>query len=157
MIPGIMGNGVQIRRVDLDEILDLRHRILRQGLPRDAAVFDGDRSEQAAHFGAFDDGVLIGCATLHMSRWENQPAWQLRGMAVASSHQKKGVGRQLLRFIDSDLAAAGDERVLWCNARVPAAPFYERLGWVIMSEAFVIPTAGPHFRMLKHKPNAPAF
>lgn len=141
--------GVQIRRVTLDEILDLRHRLLRQGLPREAAIFDGDRSEQAAHFGAFDDGALVGCATLHGSKWENNPAWQLRGMAVTESHQKRGVGRQLLRFIDSESVNAGDERRLWCNARVPAAPFYEKLGWVVVSEVFEIPTAGPHVRMLR--------
>ena len=140
---------MEIRRVNLEEILDLRHRILRRGLPPESAIFDGDRSEQAAHFGAFQGGALIGCATLHLSRWENQPAWQLRGMAVAPSHQKKGVGRQLLRFIDSEMAATGDGRFLWCNARVPAAAFYEKLGWVIMSEIFEIPTAGPHVRMLR--------
>jgi len=140
---------IQIRRVKLDDIIDLRHRMLRQGLPREAAVFDGDRDENATHVAAFDGPSLVGCATIHLTQWEGKPAWQLRGMAVAESHQKRGVGRQLLRFIESELEAAADDRRLWCNARVPAAPFYEKLGWAVMSDVFEIPTAGPHVRMLR--------
>ncbi len=59
-----------------------------------------------------------------------------------------GVGRQLLRFIETELKFDQDNRTLWCNARVPAAPFYQKLGWRIVSEVFDIPTAGPHVRMI---------
>jgi hypothetical protein len=39
--------------------------------------------------------------------------------------------------------------LLWCNARVPAVPFYREMGWAVVSEPFEIPTAGPHVRMVK--------
>lgn len=140
---------VRIRRVSLDDIVELRHRVLRQGLPREAAIFEGDHGAEAIHFGAFNDAHLVGCATLHLNHWDNEPAWQLRGMAVAESHRKTGVGREILRFIESELAAAGSIHLLWCNARIPAARFYQTLGWRIVSEPFEIPTAGPHVKMLK--------
>jgi GNAT superfamily N-acetyltransferase len=140
---------VDIRRVGLDDIVELRHRVLRQGLPRETAIFEGDCGSEAAHFGAFNGGHLVGCATLHLNQWDNEPAWQLRGMAVAESHRKTGVGRELLRFIESELVAEGRVRLMWCNARVPAAQFYQTLGWRMVSEPFEIPTAGPHVKMLK--------
>jgi GNAT superfamily N-acetyltransferase len=140
---------VRIQRVTLDDIIDLRHRMLRQGLARDAAVFEGDRDSSSLHFGAFTNGTLIGCATLHASKWDDEPAWQLRGMAVDNSYQRTGIGADILQSIEAELQAANGRTLLWCNARVPAAPFYEKLGWRIVSEMFEIPTAGPHVRMFK--------
>lgn len=137
-----------IRRVRLDDVIDLRHQVLRQGLPRQAAVFEGDHNPGARHYGAFAGEQLIGCATLHLNRFEQQAAWQLRGMAVAEGLRSRGVGRQMLRFIDQDLTDS-PIRLLWCNARVPARAFYQKLGWEVVSEVFEIPTAGPHVRMVR--------
>ena len=135
-------------RVELDRIIDLRHAVLRQGLPREAAIFDGDRDPAARHYAAFDEEQLVGCATLHPSRSESEPAWQLRGMAVAEQSRSHGIGRRLLEFIDCELADS-PVTLLWCNARVPASAFYRKLGWDIVSDVFVIPTAGPHVRMTR--------
>jgi len=137
-----------IRRVDLEQVIDLRHAILRAGLPRETAIFPGDDGADARHYGAFDGARLIGCVTLHLSTWENSPAWQLRGMVVIETHQRRGIGRRLIRFLEADLSDS-PVRQLWCNARVPAAPFYEKLGWSVVSAPFEIPTAGPHVRMVK--------
>jgi GNAT superfamily N-acetyltransferase len=144
-------NGVPIRvePVAVDLIVDLRHQVLRQGLPREEAIFDGDQKSDSLHVGAFDGDRLVGCVTLHASRLEEQPAWQLRGMAVTGGYQKSGVGRALLKSVD-DYVMKQPARVLWCNARVPAAPFYQKHGWQIVSEVFEIPTAGPHVRMIKN-------
>lgn len=136
------------RRASLEEIVDLRHAVLRAGLPREAAVFAGDEAEASRHFGAFDGATVVGCATLHANSWEGEPAWQLRGMASDPGYRGRGVGRGLLRFLEGDIADAG-MRLLWCNARVPAAGFYEAMGWSVRSDAFDIPTAGPHYRMVK--------
>ena len=137
-----------IQRVTLDRVIDLRHDVLRHGLPRETAIFKGDDAPAARHYGAFIHGSLIGCATLHESEWENQPACQLRGMAINKNHRGQGIGRRILEFIDHDLRDA-PVPILWCNARVPAAPFYQKLGWQIVSDVFEIPTAGPHVRMVR--------
>ena len=117
-------------------------------MPREEAEFQGDRDAAALHWAAFDGNRVIGCVTLHPSRWESEPAWQLRGMAVADEHRETGIGRELLEAVDSHLANE-PIRMLWCNARVPAAPFYQKHGWQIVSTTFDIPTAGPHVRMIK--------
>ena len=121
--------------------------MLRAGLPRQTAIFAGDGDPAARHYGAFEGERLIGCVTLHPSRWEGEPAWQLRGMAIAEGFRGRGIGRTMLEFIAADF----DDQpmtLVWCNARVPAARFYEKLGWRIVSEVFEIPTAGQHVKML---------
>lgn len=139
---------MRVQSVKPDQIVDLRHQVLRQGLPRESAVFPGDDDETSRHYGAFDGDRLIGCATLHLNQWEQRPAWQLRGMAVASDAQARGVGRALLEFLEADVYRSA-VRSMWCNARVPASGFYRKLGWRIVSEVFEIPTAGPHVKMVR--------
>jgi len=137
-----------LRRARVEEIIDLRHLMLRQGLPRESAFFPGDDLADSRHYGAFQQGEVIGCATLHVSQWEAEPAWQLRGMAVARHLMGQGVGKSLLSFLEDDVLAA-PVRLLWCNARVPASAFYQKQGWEICSMPFDIPTAGPHLKMTK--------
>ena len=137
------------QEVSIDDVIDLRHANLRQGLPRETAVFDGDRADTSRHVAAYVAGRVVGCATVHASHWEGEPAWQLRGMAVAPELRGRGVGQALLAFLEAGLRDASSARALWCNARVPAVGFYERQGWRVVSEPFDIPTAGPHVRMTK--------
>jgi GNAT superfamily N-acetyltransferase len=69
-------------------------------------------------------------------------------MAVADDYRNKGVGRLLLEEVDRGVSQS-PVRLLWCNARVPASGFYQKHGWLVVSEVFEIPTAGPHVRMIK--------
>ena len=141
---------ITVRRADLDELVDLRHAVLRQGLPRGEAVFPGDDAPTARHYGAFRGREILCCATLHASAWEGEPAWQLRGMATAPQARRTGLGRRVLELIEDDLREdAGRVLLLWCNARVPAVAFYREMGWEVVSDEFEIPTAGPHVRMVK--------
>jgi GNAT superfamily N-acetyltransferase len=144
---------VQIREAPLERVLDLRWSILRAGLPREAANFEGDDEPTTKHFiavsGAREQEVVTACATFVRRPWNGQPAWQLRGMAVQKEHQRSGIGRRLLDFAERALAQEGHSRLLWCNARTPAVPFYQRAGWAPVGEEFFIETAGPHYRMTK--------
>ena len=153
-----MAGLVEIRRADWAEIVDLRHEILRAGLPRSEAIFPGDELSSSRHYGAFvtlavQDGSAprtVGCATFHASQWQGEPAWQLRGMASALDYRGTGLGRRLLSRADEDvLADPNASRLLWCNARVPAVGFYRLLGWDVVSDVFEIPTAGPHVKMVR--------
>ena len=145
---------IVIRPAQWQELVDLRHVILRQGLPREAAVFEGDDLPSSRHCGAFCEGVAVGCATLLASRWEHEPAWQLRGMATAPEFRSMGLGRAMLeqlegRLVADAVAGGAVPLLLWCNARVPAVKFYQKQGWTVVSKEFEIPTAGPHVKMMK--------
>lgn len=139
----------QIRLARAEELIDLRHACLRQGLPRKAAIFEGDDEPGTLHAVAELDGHIIGCATLVQRPWKDSPAWQLRGMAVDPTSHRCGIGRKVLALLEDTAAKLPHSRQLWCNARVPAAGFYQKNGWTIVSEVFEIPTAGPHVKMIK--------
>jgi GNAT superfamily N-acetyltransferase len=143
---------VRIRRADAAEVIDLRHAVLRAGLPRETAIFPGDNDPSARHFVAVaaDDGRVVGTLTLHLNRWGDAPAWQLRGMAIDPGLQARGIGAQLLHAAEESIAADSPPTLqLWCNARVPARRFYEQHGWRVASDEFDVPTAGPHVKMIK--------
>jgi GNAT superfamily N-acetyltransferase len=144
---------IAVRPAALDEILDLRHRELRPGRPRETAMFDGDTDPDARHFGAFltTSGECVGCASLVSRPFEGRPGLQLRGMATRADLVGRGVGRTLLALVHRE---AGD-RLLWCNARLAAVEFYRRLGWDPVSEVFDIPDVGPHRAMVRRA--SPAF
>jgi GNAT superfamily N-acetyltransferase len=142
-----------ICRVSVDVILDLRHRILRAGLPKESAQFPGDDSPSTWHFALFNslskDAPPATCASFMLNSYKDETAWQLRGMATDQPHQGKGFGGELIRCAEVLVSADSNVHPFWCNARVPAIPFYEKHGWRVDSEEFDIPTAGPHRKMVK--------
>jgi GNAT superfamily N-acetyltransferase len=138
-----------VRDAMLEEIVDLRHRILRAGLPRESALWEADHDPHTRHFAALLDGRIVGCATLILNRWQDQPAWQLRGMAIEDGRRGQGIGRQLLEHVEGIARASNTAHMLWCNARTSAVAFYSRQGWRTVGEEFVIPSAGPHLKMIK--------
>ena len=142
-----------VLRVDVAQILELRHRVLRAGLPIEAAHFDGDERLTTWHIalkhGVKADEPVLCCASFMINSLGSILGWQLRGMATDPSQQKRGLGRILLENSETTIARATHNRYFWCNARVPAIPFYEKLGWEVSGEEFDIPTAGPHRVMTK--------
>lgn len=139
---------VKIRNVTVDEVVGLRHRILRTGLPPETAQFAGDEARTSRHFAAYLKGRMVGCLTLHLNEWEGERAYQLRGMATEDFVRGRGVGWRLMEAAE-EFAHGSGITVMWCNARVPAVGFYVKSGWEVVSEEFEIPTAGPHVRMVK--------
>ncbi|MBC8106373.1 MAG: GNAT family N-acetyltransferase [Anaerolineae bacterium] len=138
-----------IRRGNTEELIDLRHEILRTGLPRESAYFKGDDEPTTIHVVAALDGKVVGCATMLQRRWEHQSAWQLRGMAVAPSLRGTGIGGKLLNEIERLADAQDFSNQFWANARVPAVKFYQDHGWTVVSEEFMIEHAGPHVKIKK--------
>ena len=145
-------NSFEIRPITAEQTLDLRHPILRAGLPRETAIFPGDEAPTSRHFGAFLDGRLVGVATIHyaplLDRPDFDPAFQLRGMATTEEVRGQGAGSALLAACIEE-AKRGGGQWLWCNARTPAAGFYGRHDFQVQGGIFDIPTAGPHYRMLR--------
>jgi GNAT superfamily N-acetyltransferase len=138
---------VVYRRASIDEILPLRHAILRPGLPPASADFAGDREPTTRHFAATLGGRVIGCLSLMLKPLEDRPAYQLRGMAIEVSCQRAGIGAALLEYALRQVALEDGPRLFWCNARTGAVEFYVKQGWRIISDQFTIEGVGPHFRL----------
>jgi GNAT superfamily N-acetyltransferase len=138
---------VELRQATLDEIYQLRFAVLRPGQAPRRVHFPGDDAETTRHYGAFVDGMNVGCLTLIASLFEEKAAWQLRGMATHRDYQRQGFGSRLLATLEIGLAPR--PAVLWCNARIEAVGFYQRQGWQIVSGQFEIAGVGPHVKMRK--------
>jgi predicted GNAT family N-acyltransferase len=150
MTSGDPGEEFTLRRISGEETVDVRLPVLREGLPRKAAVFDGDDTPGTKHFGVFSADRLVAVASIYEAVFPEKAAireaWQLRGMATLPNARGRGCGRALLQTCVEEARAAGGQ-VLWCNARTSAVDFYRRHGLQIMGNEFDIPGVGPHFRM----------
>src|SRR5690606_41849121 len=92
-----------VRPITAAETRPLRAAVLRPGQPPEALVYAGDEHPQALHVGAFEDGRLVGIATVAP---EPPPeayrdaipgaALRLRGMATIPEARGGGDARDLL-------------------------------------------------------------
>lgn len=137
-----------IQQVSVDVILPLRDQILIQGTNRTNPWFDDDLADSTYHYAVLLQEQVIGCVSLMQSELEGEPAYQLRGMAIAPDHQRLGIGRHLLAHVESKIKNMGIP-LLWCNARTSAIPFYEKNGWLVVSDEFDIFGVCKHVKMLK--------
>lgn len=138
-----------VRQVAAEALVDLRHAVLRDGLPRETAVFDVDRLPGTFHLGGFIGDRLVTCATFTPNAIDGKPAMQLRGMATDAQFRGRGFGALVLAEGERRLSSTG-QQLIWCNARLGAIPFYEKQGWEVISGVFDLPYAGPHKKMRKH-------
>ena len=140
------------RRVGVEEIIPLRHLVLREGLPITSASFDGDDKPDTFHFSLviFTEGSNpLCCVSYMMSELDGKPALQLRGMATDPKFRGKNLGKTLLDFAENTIFMETGIKLFWCNAREVAIGFYEKQGWATVGDFFDIPTAGRHKKMVR--------
>ena len=142
---------MKVLRVHPKDTIALRHQMLRPGKPVESCVFVGDDDEQTFHLGAFVDSKLVSVASFYFEKHPKLlPPYQyrLRGMATLPEHQRSGLSSELLKMafpiIKQNLAT-----MLWCNARLTAVGFYEKVGFEKIGEVFSIADIGEHILMTK--------
>jgi predicted N-acetyltransferase YhbS len=67
-------------------------------------------------------------------------------MAVSPEVQGQGIGRALLEAGEARLRELGATSA-WANGRDTALPFYERLGWRVVGEGFLMGSGIAHHRI----------
>lgn len=138
------------RQLSAADVIPLRHQVLREGKPRESAIFAGDELAATTHWGACaEDGRILAVATLMRSPkpGSSLPAWQVRGMASAPEVRGQGFGAAVLQAVMVYVASQEPGAVLWCNARVGALGFYRAQGFETEGPEFEIAGVGPHFVM----------
>jgi len=142
---------MEVRSITAAEARTVRHPVLRPGLPPESAILEHDDDPGTRHFGAYDRARLVGVATFFAEPCPLRPgltAWRLRGMATLDDMQGRGAGRALVAE-GIRVATADGAALIWCNARVSARGFYEKVGFVAISAAFELPVAGMHHVMTR--------
>ena len=129
----------QVVKITTDETYALRTAVLRAGTPTSDPKYAEDSKHGTVHLGIFDaNKILIATSTWVFNPWQHDSsamAIQLRGMAVATSHQKSGLGKLLL---DSGIIHAKtlNAKYVWAKARDSALDFYLRNNFVSFGDGF---------------------
>ena len=133
-----------IKLINAEQTFPLRKAVLRKNMPNEPHEFNGDFEENTFHLGYFENDEIIGIVTII----KKGKIAQLRGMAVAEDYQGKGIGKQLVLEAENALKNNKFTKI-WMNARENAVPFYEKLGYKIEGEIFIIKPIGFHYLMSK--------
>jgi predicted GNAT family N-acyltransferase len=141
---------VTVDEVPAELTYDLRGAVLRPN--GGEIVWGGDEDPATFHLAArTDEGDVVGVVRFSPAPCPWRPLarapWQLRGMATCSAARGSGAGRLLVvDGLERVTARGGD--LVWCDARVSAAGFYERMGFTVVTGEFDKPGIGPHLGMV---------
>jgi predicted GNAT family N-acyltransferase len=148
---------VTVEQVAAEVTYPLRRAVLRPD--GGDLTWVGDEDPTTFHLAArTPDGAVVGVVRFHPApcawRPEARSPWQLRGMATDAAARGTGAGRALIDHGLAQVAARGGDLV-WCDARVSAAGFYEHVGFTVVTGEFDKPGIGPHVGMVKELSPAP--
>ena len=122
----------------------LRERLLR--VPLGLRFTAGELTAEATdvHIAALDPSGVIGGVLL---RPLDDGSGKLRQMAVAETHQRRGVGAALVRMLEEEARRRGMRQIV-LHARDHATGFYAALGYAVEGAPFA-EIGIPHVRMVK--------
>ncbi|MDO5636517.1 MAG: GNAT family N-acetyltransferase [Myroides sp.] len=134
-----------------DDVIEMRHKVLKIGQPIETCHFEGDLDEGTTHFGAFLKNELVGAVTMMLKKtntYKVHPVYRLTGLSILEEHQHKNIGKRLLHFAEEYISKKGSV-MIWCFARDYAVPFYKKNGYQLNVQEVVIPYIGSHRIMFK--------
>lgn len=140
---------MRVRFIRTEDTYPLRLLVLRPGGVIEDTHFANDRLEGCFHLGVTVSEEIICVGSFYPEKHKGLKGWKqfrLRGMATHPDHQGKGAGEKLMRLALEHLQAQNAD-LLWCNARIKAVPFYERLGLQVEGDDFEIEGIGTHYLM----------
>ena len=129
----------------------IRHQVLWQHKTFDDCGIDIDDQVGSFHLGAYKADKLICVASFFkqtQAKFSEKNQYRLRAMATLSSAQNTGAARALLNTAFKILKDK-DQNLLWCDARIIATGFYEKLGFEKLGDRYSIPIIGLHYLMYK--------
>ncbi len=111
---------------EYEQMVQLRTDMLRKPLGLSFSSEELEKEKDDVLIGLFEDERILGCCLLTTV---SSDLVRLRQMAVPNNLQLKGVGRAILIFAENISRDMGF-KTLMMHARVTAAGFYEKLGYV---------------------------
>ncbi len=126
--------------------IELRNEILRKPLGLTFSPKDLASEKETLHFAILNEETSAIAAVCAQALSPRQ--WKIRQMAVALSHQKKGLGSQLIKSVLNTLIEKDAEEII-LHAREIAIPFYEKHGFTSTGPIFT-EVGIPHRKMKKN-------
>jgi predicted GNAT family N-acyltransferase len=138
---------MEIKQLETKDIQKLRHEVLWQHKASDKdCVIDADSFKDTFHIGAVKNNEVVGTSTFMVdinNNFNTNKQYRLRAMATSPKVRGKGVGKQIIEFAIEKLKQINVE-ILWCDARLKATGFYEKLGFKTLGDIYDVPQIGPH-------------
>lgn len=147
-----MEHEIEIKTVGVNLIKGLRYKVLWPHLDGvEQCEIAPDREATTFHLAAFYGDRVVGTSTFIVdvnSKFEEQNQYRLRAMATDPEVRGMGVGAKIIRAAEQELRSKG-VKLLWCDARLIATGFYEKLNFKIKGQVYQVPKIGPHKLMFK--------
>ncbi len=94
---------LNIKIVKSNKLLNLRSKILRNNMNPSKCIYRGDYNKTSFHIGAYIDGILVGGVSIIKNKCVHKDfpdCYQLRGLFVDFNHQKKGIGKMIIKKVE---------------------------------------------------------
>jgi len=134
---------------DFEAYFRLRWEVLRKPWGHEEGAVKGDDDdddeEESFHLMAIEDGRILGVGRLHAIE---DSRMQIRYMGVVAEAQGRGVGMGLMVGLEDEARRRGASGIL-LHARASAVPFYEKNGYGIVAESYLLWGEIQHFMMTK--------
>jgi predicted GNAT family N-acyltransferase len=140
-----------VKQISALDCYTVRHQVLWPHKHFDDCGIDIDNQEGAFHLGTYSGEKLLSIASFFKqsnSKFTYSKQYRLRAMATVLEAQKKGAARLLIQSA-IELLKAQQQELLWCDARIIATGFYEKLDFLTLGESYEIPIIGTHYLMYK--------
>ncbi|KAF9258416.1 hypothetical protein L218DRAFT_733612 [Marasmius fiardii PR-910] len=140
-----MGPNISITEIAPSETINLRHTVLWPNL--DISYVQLAEDDHGFHFGAFLNSEItenrqptavislfleplpVPLANTESENNQDTPlAARFRKFACSPSHQNQGIGTCLLRYAFDFARSNLNASVVWCDARLDSAAWYEKRG-----------------------------
>jgi N-acetylglutamate synthase-like GNAT family acetyltransferase len=130
---------------EFEKYYDLRWRILRAPWTAERASGRDEHEQDAIHLAAWADDRLVGTGRVHFLSADEA---QIRGMAVETGFERKGIGSMILTGLEERAARLGAKHFV-LHARDTAIPFYQQHHYRLLDQSHTLFESIVHWRMRK--------
>jgi predicted GNAT family N-acyltransferase len=131
---------------ELEKYYHLRYEILRKKWGQEETTTRDEFENDSLHLMAVDENNNpLATGRLQFNKGNEV---QVRSMAVATEYQGKGLGSEMLRYLEDEAKKRNYTRII-LDARDNAVDFYTKNGYEVEGDSYVLFGIIPHFRMSK--------
>ncbi len=132
---------------DIAAYYQLRYEVLRKPWNQPEFTTKDQTEDKSIHVMMKDEnGKTVAAGRLLLL---NSSEGQLRSMAVHENYRGQGLGSKILRYIETK-AKENNLSSIILDARAPAVHFYEKHGYAVYADSYVLFGVIPHFKMRKN-------
>jgi N-acetylglutamate synthase-like GNAT family acetyltransferase len=132
---------------EFEQYYNLRYEILRKPWNQPKSSTKDEWENKSIHMLMLDENNKpVACGRLQIN---SKDEGQIRSMAVKDEMQGKGLGKLIIQYIE-DKAKELSLKTIMLDARENAVKFYERCGYKVVGDSYLLFGLIRHYKMEKH-------